>query len=78
MVVTKSLTNRKRIDMTTEIETTIRTEDDVRLYVSEWDDGGAWLNLRTGNANMSAVLTRAEAQQLMEGLQAILAKEVTA
>jgi hypothetical protein len=64
--------------MTEEIETIIRTEDGIRLVATEWDDGGAWLNLRTNGANMSAVLTRAEVQQLMEGLQAILAKEVAA
>jgi hypothetical protein len=64
--------------MTDEIETIIRTEDDVRLVASEWDNGGAWLNLRTGSASMSAVLTREEAEQLVAGLQAILAKEVSA
>jgi len=64
--------------MTDEIETIIRTEDGIRLVATEWDNGGAWLNLRTNGASMSAVLTRAEAQQLMEGLQAILAKEVQA
>jgi hypothetical protein len=48
------------------------------VSVSEWDDGGAWLHLQGRNANMSTVLTRDEAQQLLAGLQAILAKEVTA
>lgn len=62
--------------MTDEIETIINTEDGIRLVATEWDDGGAWLNLRTGSASMSAVLTRAEAEQLVAGLQAILAKEV--
>ena len=64
--------------MTEEIETIIRTEDDVRLVASEWDFGGAWLHLRTNGASMSAVLTRAEVEQLVAGLQAILAKEVQA
>jgi hypothetical protein len=64
--------------MTEEIETAITTEDGIRLVATEWDYGGAWLNLRTNGASMSAVLTRAEAEQLVAGLQAILAKEVAA
>jgi len=64
--------------MKEEIETYIKTEHGVRVSVSEWDDDGAWLHLHGRNANMSTVLTRAEAQQLLAGLQAILAKEVTA
>jgi len=68
----------KENTMTNEIETIIYTEDSVRVSVSEWDDGGAWLHLQGRNASMSTVLTREEAQQLLAGLQAILAKEVTA
>ena len=62
--------------MKEEIETYINTEHGVRVSVSEWDDDGAWLHLQGRNANMSTVLTRAEAQQLLVGLQAILSKEV--
>ena len=64
--------------MKEEIETSINTEHGVRVSVSEWDDGGAWMHLQGRNASMSTVLTREEAQQLLAGLQAILAKEVTA
>ena len=64
--------------MNEEIETSINTEHGVRVSVSEWDDGGAWMHLQGRNASMSTVLTREEAQQLLAGLQAILAKEVTA
>ena len=64
--------------MNDEIETSINTEHGVRVSVSEWDDGGAWMHLQGRNASMSTVLTRDEAQQLLAGLQAILAKEVTA
>jgi hypothetical protein len=64
--------------MTNEIETSVNTEHGVRVSVSEWDEGGAWLHLQGRNASMSSVLTRDEAQQLLAGLQAILAKEVTA
>lgn len=64
--------------MTNEIETSVNTEHGVRVSVSEWDDGGAWMYLQGRNGSMSTVLTRDEAQQLLAGLQAILAKEVTA
>jgi len=64
--------------MTDEIETTIYTQDDVRVYVSEWDDGGAWIRLSARHGSMSTALTRDEAQELLRGLQAVLAKEVAA
>lgn len=60
------------------IETTIYTADNVRISVDEWDDGGVWLGLQGRGASMHAVLTRAEAEAMFNGLQAILAKEVTA
>ena len=61
--------------MREEIETTITTEDGVRVSVSEWDDGGAWLHLSMRGSTAHAALTRAEAQQLLEGLQAVLNAE---
>jgi len=64
--------------MSNEIETTIYTEDGVRVHVSEWDDGGAWLRISAQHGSMSTALTREEAQRLLAGLQAVLAKEVTA
>jgi hypothetical protein len=64
--------------MSEELETTIYTKDDSRVSLSEWDDGGAWLKIGVRSGGAYTVLTREEAQQLLEGLQAILAKEVTA
>ena len=61
-----------------EIETIIHTEAGVRVSVNEWGDGGAWLHLSMRNGTVYAALTKDEAQQLLAGLQAILAKEVTA
>jgi len=58
--------------MREEIETTITTEDEVRVSVSEWDEGGAWLHLSMRGSTAHAALTRAEAQQLLAGLQAVL------
>lgn len=61
-----------------DIETTIYTADNVRISVDEWDDGGVWLGLQGRGATMHAVLTRTEAEAMLNGLQAILAKEVAA
>jgi len=61
-----------------EIETTIYTEDSIRISVDEWDDGGVWLGLQARGSSMHAVLTRVEAETMLKGLQAILSKEVTA
>lgn len=61
-----------------DIETTIYTEKDVRVHIDEWDDGGVWLSLQGRGASMHTTLTRAEAEKMLAGLQAILAKEVAA
>lgn len=60
--------------MNDELETSIKTADGVKISVSEWDDGGAWINIIVRHGSMYTGLTRAEAEQLVAGLQAILAK----
>ena len=60
--------------MNNELETSIETQDGVTVSVSEWDDGGAWINIMQRHGSMYTGLTRAEAEQLVAGLQAILAK----
>ncbi len=62
--------------MSDEIQTTIYTEDDVRVHIDEWDDGGVWLSMQARGASQYVALTRKEAEQMLKGLQAILAKEV--
>jgi hypothetical protein len=64
--------------MNNEIETTIYTEEGVRISVDEWDDGGVWLSIRNNGASIYATMTRADAEQILAGLQKILNKEVTA
>jgi hypothetical protein len=64
--------------MTNEIETVIKTEDGVRVSIDSWDEGGAWIGLQMRGGSAYAVLTRSEAEQMLVGLQAILASEVTA
>ena len=64
--------------MQNDLDITISTENNVRVCIDKWDDGGAWLFLQGRQASMSTTLTREEAQQLIAGLQLILAQEVTA
>lgn len=64
--------------MSNEITTTIYTEDQVRISVDEWDEGGVWLSLQGRGASMYATMTRKEAEQILAGLQTLLSKEVTA
>ena len=64
--------------MTQEIDITIRTQDDSRIFLTEWDDGGSWLKIGLDKGGAYTSLTRDETQQLFDGLKAILAKEVTA
>ena len=64
--------------MTNEIETIVSTQEGAKISVSEWDDGGAWLHLQVRGGSAYATLTRAEAEQLLAGLQLLLAQEVTA
>ena len=64
--------------MTNEIQTVIKTEDGVRVSIDSWDEGGAWIGLQMRGGSAYAVLTRSEAEQMLAGLQAILAQEVTA
>ena len=61
--------------MSNENETIISTESGVKVSISEWD-GGAWLHLQLRGGSAHTVLTKDEAQRLLEGLQAIL--QVTA
>ena len=65
-------TTSERELMNNEIETTIETEDGVKISVCQWDDGGAWLHLHMKSGTAYAALTKDEAQRLLEGLQAIL------
>lgn len=59
--------------MNDEIEANIKTADGVSVSVSEYDDG-AWINIMTRHGSAYTPLTREEAEQLMAGLQSILAK----
>lgn len=61
-----------------EIKTIIHTEEQVRISVDQYDEGGVWLSLQVRGGSAYAVMTRAEAEQMLAGLQAILNKEVAA
>jgi hypothetical protein len=59
------------------METTIHTEDRVRVSIDSWDDG-VWISLQLRGASANTILTRAEALTMLAGLQAILATEEVA
>ena len=63
--------------MANEIETSFNTEAEVRLSVDQYDDG-VWLSLQGRRASMSVPLTRAEAEELLINLQAVLFQKVAA
>jgi len=60
-----------------DLNTIIHNEDGVRVSIDEFGEN-VWLGLQAHNATFSTQFTRDEAEQLLAGLQAILAKEVTA
>ena len=64
--------------MDKDITVTVYTETDFRIHIDEWDSGGIWFSLRNNCASIHTALTRKEAQQMLEGLQSILAKEEVA
>ena len=64
--------------MSKDITATVYTETDFRIYIDEWDNGGVWFSLRNDRASIHTPLTRKEAQQMLEGLQSILAKDEAA
>ena len=59
------------------IETSINTEADVRVSLDQYDDG-VWLHLQNRHSSMGVPLTRAEAEELLINLQAVLFQKVTA
>jgi alpha-L-arabinofuranosidase len=61
-----------------DIKATIYTKSDVRIYIDEWDNGGLWLAIHSDRSTMHTPLTRKEAEQMLQCLQDILAKEVEA
>jgi len=62
--------------METQVEKIIKTKDGVRVSLSDWNEGGAWLSIQHTHGSNFFVFTKAEAEQLLAGLQAVLATEV--
>jgi len=59
-----------------EIQITIYAESDATVYLDEWNDGGVWLKINISGGGAYTPLTRKEAEQMLQGLQEILNKEV--
>jgi len=58
-----------------DLQTIIYNHRNVRVSIDEWH-GGLWLNLQGDTASMYTTFTREEAEELLQGLQKILDKEV--
>ena len=58
----------------TEIEITSQTG--VNVYLSEWEESGLWIRLGVSNGSIYTSLNRDQAEQMLQTLQTILAKEV--
>jgi hypothetical protein len=61
----------KENTMDKDLDVSIITEDGVRVGIDPYDDG-VWLHLAMRSGTAYAVISRADAQRLMEGLRAIL------
>ena len=64
--------------MSEELEVSVKTQNGGRLSLSEWDEGAVWFHLSFSGGTAHTVIDRDQAQRLLEGLQAILAREVPA
>jgi len=58
-----------------DLQTIIYNHRNVRVSIDDFD-GGLWLNLQGDTASMYTTFTREEAEELLQGLQKILDKEV--
>ena len=56
-----------------EIETAFRTELDMRVSLSTWDEGGAYLHICHRHGSLGVPLTRQEAEAMLANLQEVLA-----
>ena len=55
-----------------ELETTVKTENEHTIHVSNWEDGGVWLGISHRYARMHTTLHRDEAIELLHGLKIAL------
>ena len=60
-----------------DLETVVHTEEQTTVCVDRWDDG-VWLSIQVHGGSARTILTREEAERLVQGLQAILDAEVEA
>jgi hypothetical protein len=56
-----------------EVETAFRTEREMRVSLSTWDDGGTYLHICHRHGSLGIPLTRQEAEEMLANLQKVLA-----
>ena len=54
------------------METTVALDNDHKVYVSDWDDGGVWLGLSHRYARMHVTMTKQQAQEMIDALHIAL------
>lgn len=55
------------------VEIAFRTEREMRVSLSTWDDGGAYLHICHRHGSLGIPLTRQEAEEMLANLQKVLA-----
>ena len=56
-----------------DIETAFRTEREMRVSLSSWDEGGVYLHICHSHGSLGIPLTRKEAEEMLANLQKVLA-----
>jgi len=58
------------------VESTIKCNDDSRVFVDAWDDGSVWMNVSVHGANTRVIMSAAQTQKLIYALNRILQKDL--
>lgn len=56
----------------------ILEDNDESIHVSGWDDGKVWMNVMIARAGVRVILTKSEAERLIEMLQTAMAEKEAA
>lgn len=56
----------------------ILEDNDESIHVSSWDDGKVWMNVMIARAGVRLILTKPEAERLIEMLQTAMAEKEAA
>lgn len=57
------------------MDLSVKLDNDHRISLSSWDDGGVWMYFQQRRAAMSTTLNRQQAIELIEALQQMIDAE---